>query len=304
MKIFTFLLCLVLGLASPAFAADRQIVASVFPVWLLLRQVTRDVPGVEVGLLLPAGTGCPHDYSMTPQDRRALARADVLVINGLGLESFLGEPGKVSRLMKEGFSIIDISSRVDHLLAEEEAGHEGHDHGHGVNPHIFASPAMMSRMAVSLAVQLAQHDPEHASLYEENGRRTAERLDALAADFAALGGRIAGRGVLVQHNVFNYLARDTGLVVDAMVQAHEGQEPSAREMLDLVRIIREKHTAAVITEPQYPARTGRTLAAETGIPCISLDPVASGPSDAPDDYYETVMRGNLRILENTLGTKQ
>ena len=299
MKIFSILLCLVLGLASPAFAADRQIVASVFPVWLLLRQVTRDVPGIEVGLLLPAGTGCPHDYSMTPQDRRTLARADVLVINGLGLESFLGESGRLSGLMKEGAVLIDISSRVDQLLPEDD----GHN-GHGVNPHIFASPAMMSRMAVSLAVQLAQHDPEHASLYEENGRRTAERLDALADDFAALGGRIAGRGVLVQHNVFNYLARDTGLVVDAMVQAHEGQEPSAREMLDLVRIIREKHTAAVITEPQYPARTGRTLAAETGIPCISLDPVASGPSDAPDDYYETVMRGSLRILENTLGTKQ
>lgn len=298
MKIFSILLCLVLGLASPAFAADRQIVASVFPVWLLLRQVTRNVPGIEVGLLLPAGTGCPHDYSMTPQDRRTLARADVLVINGLGLESFLGEPGKAAQLMKEGAVLIDISSRVDQLLPDD-----GHD-GHGVNPHIFASPAMMSRMAVSLAGQLAQHDPEHASLYEENGRRTAERLDALAADFAALGSRIAGRGVLVQHNVFNYLARDTGLVVDAMVQAHEGQEPSAREMLDLVRIIREKHTAAVIAEPQYPARTGRTLAAETGIPCISLDPVASGPSDAPDDYYETVMRGNLRILENSLGTKQ
>lgn len=298
MKIFSILLCLVLGLASPAFAADRQIVASVFPVWLLLKQVTRDVPGIEVGLLLPAGTGCPHDYSMTPQDRRTLARADVLVINGLGLESFLGEPGKAAQLMKEGAVLIDISSRVDQLLPDD-----GHD-GHGVNPHIFASPAMMSRMAVSLAGQLAQHDPEHASLYEENGRRTAERLDALAADFAALGSRIAGRGVLVQHNVFNYLARDTGLVVDAMVQAHEGQEPSAREMLDLVRIIREKHTAAVITEPQYPARTGRTLAAETGIPCISLDPVASGPSDAPDDYYETIMRGNLRILENSLGTKQ
>lgn len=303
MKIFSFLLCLVLGLVSPAFAADRQIVASVFPVWLLLRQVTRDVPGVEVGLLLPAGTGCPHDYSMTPQDRRALARADVLVINGLGLESFLGEPGKVAHLMKEGSAIIDISSRVDHLLAEEEAGHEGHDHRHGENPHIFASPSMMARMAGSLAWQLAQHDPEHAALYEENGRRTAERMQALAGEFSQLGKKIGGRGVLVQHNVFDYLARDAELTVDAVVQPHEGQEPSAREMLDLVRIIREKHTAAVITEPQYPARTGRTLAAETGIPCISLDPVASGPSDAPADYYDNVMRENLRVLETALGTE-
>lgn len=300
--VFSLLLCLALGCASPASAAARDIVASVFPVWLLLRQVTRDVPDVNAALLLPAGTGCPHDYSMTPQDRRTLARADVLVVNGLGLESFLGEPGRVAQLMKEGSSVIDISSRVDNLLHEEEEGHENHAHG-DENPHIFASPAMMARMAVSLADQLAEADPEHAGLYRANAERTVASLEELAGEFTALGANVSGRGVVVQHNVFSYLARDTGLAVDAVVQPHEGQEPSARQMLELVRLIREKKSAAVITEPQYPARTGQTLAAETGIPCLSLDPVAGGPADAPMDYYEKVMRDNLRTLENALGTR-
>ena len=297
MKIVSFLLCLVLGLASPALAADRQIAASVFPVWLLLRQVARDVPDVNVSLLLPAGTGCPHDYAMTPQDRRSLARADVLVINGLGLESFLGEPGKAAQLMKPGAVIIDISSRVDDLLPDEDG------HGHGMNPHLFASPSMMARMAASLADQLAEADPDHAALYRANAERVRAPLLVLAEDFAALGRKAAGKGVVVQHNVFSYLARDAGLAVDAVIQPHEGQEPSARQMLDLVRLIRDRHSAAVITEPQYPARTGQTLAAETGIPCLSLDPVAGGPADAPADYYETVMRDNLRTLENALGTR-
>ena len=270
-----------------------------FPVWLLLRQVARDVPDVTVSLLLPAGTGCPHDYSMTPQDRRALARADVLVVNGLGLESFLGEPGRVSQLMKPGSSVIDISSRVGDLLADDEDDHADH----GKNPHTFASPSMMARMAVSLADQLAEADPEHSALYRANAERVKTSLDALAADFAALGQAFAGRGVAVQHNVFSYLARDTGLNVDAVIQPHEGQEPSARQMLDLVRTLREKHSAAVITEPQYPARTGQTLAAEAGIPCLSLDPVAGGLADAPADYYEQVMRDNLRTLENALGKR-
>ena len=299
MKILvSLLLCLVLGLPSSASAAPREIVASVFPVWLLLRQITRDVPDVHAALLLPAGTGCPHDYSMTPQDRRTLARADVLVINGLGLESFLGEPGKAAQLMKEGSAIIDISSRMDNLLPDD-----GEHAEHGENPHTFASPAMMARMASSLAAQLAEADPDHAALYRANADRVTAPLNALAADFAALGRSLAGRGVAVQHNVFSYLARDTGLNVDAVVQPHEGQEPSARQMLDLVHTLRDKHTAAVITEPQYPARTGQTLAAEAGIPCLSLDPVAGGPADAPMGYYETVMRENLRTLENALGTR-
>lgn len=304
MKIlFSFLLCLMLGCISPVSAAGRELVASVFPVWLLLRHVARDVPDTGVSLLLPAGTGCPHDYAMTPQDRRTLARADVLVINGLGLESFLGEPGRISRLMKSGATVIDISSRMDDLLPDnEEEGHDNHGHG-GMNPHTFASPAMMADMADSLAGQLAEADPEHAGLYRANADRIRKPLLELAADYSALGQKISGRGVAVQHDVFSYLARDTGLTVDAVIQPHEGQEPSAREMLDLVRTIREKKTAAVITEPQYPARTGRTLAAETGVPCISLDPVAGGPADAPVDYYEKTMRDNLRTLENALGTR-
>ena len=295
--LLSLLLCLTLGCAAPSLAAGRELVASVFPVWLLLRQIARDVPDADVSLLLPAGTGCPHDYSMTPQDRRALARADTLVVNGLGLESFLGDADNMKQLMKEGSSVIDISSRVDGLLPDD-----GHD-GHGFNPHIFASPSMMARMADSLAAQLAQADPEHAALYEANARRVKASLLPLADDYAAFGKKVGGRGVIAQHNVFHYLARDAGLTVDAVVQAHEGQEPSAREMLDLVRLIREKHSAAVITEPQYPVRTGRTLAAETGIPCISLDPVAGGPADAPADYYETIMSDNLRQLENTLGNR-
>ena len=102
---FTFLVCLVLALASPAGAAAREITASVFPVWLLLREVARDVPGVNLSLLLPPGTGCPHDYAMTVQDRRALARADVLVVNGLGLESFLGEEGRAGKLQLQSVRV-------------------------------------------------------------------------------------------------------------------------------------------------------------------------------------------------------
>jgi ABC-type Zn uptake system ZnuABC Zn-binding protein ZnuA len=76
-------------------------------------------------------------------------------------------------------------------------------------------------------------------------------------------------------------------------------------MLDLVRLIRSKGVAAVLTEPQYPARAGRTLAAETGIPCITLDPAANGPEglSSPLDWYEKIMRENLRTLEQALGTR-
>ena len=306
--ILSLLLCLCFGLPSvTARAADspREFTATVFPVWILLHEIAHDVPGVNVNLLLPAGSGCPHDYAMTPNDRRRLAKADILVMNGLGLEAFLGDGAKLRALLKPGASALEASKDVGGLLHSEGHSHDGHHHACGANPHLFASPSMMANMARSIATQLAGLDPEHAAHYKSKGQDAAKRLEALAAECRSTGEKLAGRAVIAQHSAFDYLARDLGLSMEAHIQAHDGHEPSARAMLDLVRLIRSQKVAAVITEPQYPARTGRTLAAETGIPCITLDPAANGPEglSSPLDWYEKIMRENLRTLEQALGTR-
>ncbi|MBR4423962.1 MAG: zinc ABC transporter substrate-binding protein [Mailhella sp.] len=309
------LLCLSFCLPAPAQCAERQIFASVYPVWLLLRQVAGGVPGVRVGLVLSAGTGCPHDFALAPQDRMALARADVLVINGLGLEPFPGGGDAMRRLLKPGARVVDASQGVAGLLpsswTEESAqamhdghGHDRDSHRHGRwNPHIFAAPSMMAAMALSLGEQLAALDPANAALIRGNARLCHSRLTDLARECAETGSRVAGRHILAQHDIFSYLARDMGLVIDGFLQAEEGAAPSAHDLLDLARLMRSQGTAAVITEPQYPGRSGTVLAREVGVPCLEIDPVASGPEDAPADYYEQIMRRNLRALEGTLGTR-
>ena len=306
--ILSLLLCLCFGLPVQATASQpRELTATVFPVWLILHEVTREVPNVNVSLLLPAASGCPHDYAMTPNDRRRLARADVLVINGLGLENFLGNENNMKALMKPDASVIDASKGVTGLLHSEEHRHgaKGHGHACGPNPHIFAAPSMMAQMALSVSSQLAKLDPAHAALYDTNGKKAAARLEALSAECRNVGGKLTSRAVIAQHDIFDYLARDMGLTVEAHIQPHDGQEPSARGMLNLVRLIRSHKVAAVLTEPQYPARAGRTLASETGIPCLELDPAANGPDDlnSPLDWYENLMRSNLRTLEQALGTR-
>ena len=94
-----------------------------------------------------------------------------------------------------------------------------------------------------------------------------------------------------------------GLSIVAVVQAHAGQEPSAAEMLAIVRTVREQRAGALFTEPQYPAAIGRTIAAEANIPAATLDPAATGPEQPPADYYDQVMRANLATLERTLGRR-
>jgi ABC-type Zn uptake system ZnuABC Zn-binding protein ZnuA len=79
-------------------------------------------------------------------------------------------------------------------------------------------------------------------------------------------------------------------------------EPSAAEMLGLVRTIRGQKVGALFTEPQYPAKVGETVAREAKIPVAVLDPVATGKDGAPLDFYQQAMRQNLEILKKVLGT--
>ena len=302
--------------AATGWGVTQNVLCTTFPIHQIARNVAQGRAGADVQLMLPAGMGCPHDYALTPQDLRKIAAADVLVVNGLGLEEFLGAPVLAANPDVE---TIDSSAGIPNLLeyahepaeadedhareAEAEHGHEEHDHAHhrheGVNPHLFASPRQAARIALNVAAGLSKADPEGAGVYFRNAQAYADRLNALADEMAALGRTLKNNRIVEPHGVFDYLARDMGLEIIAVLRPH-GQEPSAAEMLELVRTIRVKQAGAIFTEPQYPAKVGEALARETGLPTATLDPVATGPDEAPLDYFETAMRKNMEVLRTIL----
>ena len=193
----------------------------------------------------------------------------------------------------------DAAGRDVEPVAEEPEGTHHHHH-HGVNPHLFARPRQTACLALNIAAALGEADPEGAPVFDRQARAYAARMNELADTMAREVGKLKNNRIIQPHGVFDYLARDIGLEVVAVTQPH-GQEPSAAELLELVRVAREKKAGAVFTEPQYSPKVGLTLAREAGIPSAQLDPVASGPADAPLDHYETVMRANLETLRATLG---
>lgn len=298
---------------TPVKAAGEstKVLCTTFPVYQITRNLTKGAEGMEVGLMVPAQLGCPHNYSLTPGDARKIAEADILVINGLGLEGFLED-----RLenINPGVEVIDSSAGIEGILeyGESDSGHQGesdhredgelsgHRH-HGINPHLFASPRLAARMALNISARLARGFPDEADLIRNNGRIYSERLYSLADDFREVVARLENRRIVTQHGAFDYLARDTGLEIVATIHAEGGDTLSTARLIQLVRTIREFRVGALFTEPQYPARIGRTIALEAGIPYGELDPAASGPAKAPYDYYESVMLKNMRVLEELLG---
>ncbi|MFN2351395.1 MAG: metal ABC transporter substrate-binding protein [Kiritimatiellia bacterium] len=291
----TIILCLA-GIASLR-ADGIKVVCTTFPIYQITRQVTAGQPGVTLDLLLPAGLGCPHDYALTPQDMRKLAGADVLVVNGLGQEEFLGAP---LRQANPGVTIVDSSSGIETLADCRHDAEDCEHAAHRANPHLFASPRQAGRLALNIAEGLAQADRDRAGACRRQADAWAAVMTALADDFSAVVRELPNNRIIQPHGVFDYLARDAGLEVVGTLQPH-GHEPGASEMLRLVGLARTRGVGAVFVEPQYSDKVARTVARELGVPLAMIDPVASGPADAPLDYYEAVMRRNLETIRGIFG---
>ena len=337
-----------------------EVLCSFFPIYVFTKNVVGDRPNINVSVMIPSEKGCPHDYDLTPEDIKKIARANVFVLNGGGIEEFGDEKVKKSN---PKIKIIDSSAKIkmleaahDHDHDEKDAKHDhkhdhdhkdakhdhkhdhdhkdakhdhkhdhdhdhdkdhkhadkakeqkkdDHDHGHhhhgGKNPHFFSSPTQAALQVEAIAEKLSEIDPDGASVYKQNAATYAAKLRALAGDFKKASEGFQNKKIVTIHEVFDYLARDIGLEVTATIDAEPGKDPSASRMRELIQSIKTKKPAAVFTEPQYSEKAATMISKEAKIRTGQLDPVASGPTDAPLDYYETTMRKNLETLKSLLG---
>ena len=296
-------------ITGQVFSADKElnVLCSTFPIYQITRNVVQGSMSAKVELMLPSTLGCPHDYFLTPKDMQKISQADVLIINGLGMEGFIGAPLKKAN---QSIIVIDSSSGIKNLLSlsDDDHGRPAHKKGNGnhhmdINPHLFASPRMCGQLAMNIAGGISKADPKGAEIYNKNGEAYALKMNRLADEFVSQVGSLKNRNIVTQHGAFDYLARDAGLNIVAVLQSHPGQEPSASEMLSIINDVKKHKAGAIYYEPQYSSKAPQAIAKEAGIPAASLDPVATGPENAGLDYYERIMRKNIETLKGTLGRK-
>ena len=286
-----FFVAFMLVFAPSAGAAEPlRVLTSFLPMEIFTRNVVGETPGVVVESMLPASMGCPHDYALTPGDMRKIASADLFVSNGLGMEGFLGEP---VRRANPRIRIVETARAVVPIRGGDGRG--------DVNPHAWVSPRNAILQVREIEKALSAARPAGADAFRRNADAYVSRLSALAAEFETAAKTFRRRNVVTFHNVFDYLARDLGLTVVGQIETAPGQEPSAGEIRDLSRTIRERKVPAVFSEPQYSPKLAEALAREAGVPVRVLDPVATGsPALAA---YEDAMRRNLSTLREALSAR-
>lgn len=278
-----FMVCSCVSIGNAASETkDIKIVASFYPMYIMAKNVAKDIPGVSVQNLTPPLTGCLHDYTVTTNDMKKLADAQVFVANGAGMESFLDK-------IVAGHPNIKIIQLVGGIPLIKGEGNEGD------NPHLWVSISNAIIQVKNLGKAMEEFDPSHKELYVKNTANYVAKLEVLRQKMHSELDHYKGKSIITFHEAFPYFAQEFGLTIAAVVEREPGSEPSAKELAETIDLIKKNGILPLFSEPQYPAAAAQTIAEETGAKVYVLDPAVTGPDDY--DSYINIMEDNLKVLK-------
>lgn len=277
------------GATSPPTAGDAVRVVATTTVFAdLVAQVGGEA--VEVRSLVPKG-GEVHTFDPTPSDLRAVADADLVVMNGLGLDDWL-------RVVVE-----DSGATASVLeLAPDLPGVTYLDDGGAVNPHLWLDVSHAARYVERIIEALVIADPTQAADLRAGGEAYLARLAGLDEHArTAIGSIPEERRIIVSfHEAFPYFAAAYGLVVAGTIIDAPGQDPSAGEIATLVEEIKASGARAIFSEAQFSPELVQTVADEAGV-VVETNLYNDSLGDAPADTYEGMMRWNIERVVGALG---
>lgn len=284
MKQWVLRFCLLILLTVSASASPPlRIVTSFYPIYVATLNVTHGVENVEVKNLAAPHLGCLHDYRLTAGDMRRLADADIFLVNGAGMETFLSKAAaQLPRL-----HVVEVSRGIP-LLDN--------------NAHVWVSFDGARQQVENIANALAEAAPEHAAAFRANAQGYQRQMEALERKMQTALAPYSGTPIVTFHEAFPYFVRDFNLKLVGVIEREPGTEPSARELANIVQLIRNRHVKALFIEPQFPDKSARIVAAETGVKIFELDPVVTGPDDPEMARHAwlAAMEKNLAVLQEAL----
>ena len=277
------------------------VLATTYPVYLFARTVAQGVEGVTVERLNTGSVSCLHDYTLSVDDMKKIEGADVIAMNGAGLEDFMDDA-----LAASSAAVIDCSQGVallenaDHI---HEEGDGGHDHGHW-DPHYWMDPGNAAVMVRNLQEGFALADPDHGDAYARNGEEAAGQLPSFAGDCTQALEGAEGAALITFHDGFQYFAAAYDLPLLASIEEEEGSEASAMEINEITQLVKEHQLPVIFTEVNGSDATANAISRETGCQVAQLTMLMDGPEEGDLSTYLEGVRSNVNTIVSFFGGEE
>jgi ABC-type Zn uptake system ZnuABC Zn-binding protein ZnuA len=278
-----------------------NVITTVSPITNIIYNIGGD--RINLSGIVPEGTNS-HTFEPAPSDAKKLAEADLIFINGLHLEEptlRLAEANK-----KEGAEIILLGEQTitpDEYVYDfsfpKEAG--------SPNPHLWPNPLHTLRYAEIARDALVKRDPANADFYRQNYDAFKARIETLDQIIKETISSIPAenRKLLTYHDSWAYFSPRYGVTVIGAIQPADFAEPSAQEVANLIKQLRDENVPAIFGSEVFPSPVLDQIAREAGVQYIDTlrdDDLPGQPGD-PNHSYIGLMVEDVRIMAEALGGK-
>jgi ABC-type Zn uptake system ZnuABC Zn-binding protein ZnuA len=282
--------------------AGIRIVTTVSPITSLVAAVAGGVAGVTaIDGVIPEGTNS-HTFEPSPAIAKELSNADLLYMNGLRLE----EPTKklAEANLKAGAQIIELGANAiteDKYIYDSSFPREGGK----PNPHLWTNPNLAKVYATQIKDDLVKRLPDNAAVIDANYQALAAKLDQLSDAMKTATATVPGeqRKLLTYHDSFPYFARDFGWTVIGAIQPSEFDEPTPRDVANLIDQVKKEKVVAIFGSEVFPSPVLEQIGKESGATYVDTlrdDDLPGAPGDA-DHSYLGLMRSDFVTMINALG---
>lgn len=262
--------------------------ATFFPGVDLSKQIVGDK--MEVKSVI-SGSQEPHDFELQTAQRAELSKADLIVYNGAGMESFISD---LREAIGKDEKFLDLSQGLT-LLKNKDAARTDNT---AINPHTWLSVKNVQIELQTIYEKVSAIDPDNASYYRKNLKKAQEKFQALDKKFQQEIAKIPAekRYFVASHAAFNYLADDYGLKQVAVTGISPEDEPSANQLATIAEFVKKHEISTIFFEGKATPKVAETLARTTGVKTGTLYTMEHLTKEEENLGYLGLMQKNLTNL--------
>lgn len=301
--LFLFVFSVIQFQAPNCYGEKIQVVASIFPVADMAKQVGGKY--VDVTTVIPSGAS-PHTFEPRPSLLKKISEARIFFVIGAGLELWAG---KFVRLSNNQLVTVKLSEGVS-LIKLSEHNHDDFEHHHGeadisdtesgfANPHIWLDPEIAKSMVNKIMSVLCKIDNKHMKYYKRNGLAYLDKLDELHVLITSTVEKFKTRKYVCFHPAWDYFARRYGLESVGVIEAAPGRHPAPRSIQNIISLIKQQNIRAVFAEPQLNPKVAEVIAREADVKVLFLDPMGDPNIKGRNSYFD-LMKYNLKVFQEAM----
>ncbi len=291
----------------------KQIATSFYPTYLITQNLLENMDNIEVVNIAKNVQGCIHNFQLTPENMKVLENTDALVINGMGMETYITD--LISKV--KTINIIDSSIDINPL---ESSGHHHHHHNehshveiHGeekeeqhepvssYNSHIWLSIDNYEKQVTNVSKELSKIEYIDKEKLENNTNNYLAKVSSLKEKKEKLANKIKDKNVhtITFHDSFAYLLKELNIEVLKNIDIENQGGLSALEAKTAIDLIRKYDIKYIIADQNLQKEIPEVLEKETDVKVIYLNNIVQSKSKNLDNYI-IEMNNNLEKL-NKIG---